>query len=81
MAATNRGGHLRDLAVSLNNLAVQLGHLERREEGLTAIREAADHYRQLALGDAAKFEPHFQASLEVAEWLESPASSGQQPGH
>ncbi|WP_143204823.1 hypothetical protein [Streptomyces sp. CB02009] len=80
MAAANPDGPLRDLAVSLNNLAVQLGHLERREEGLTAIREAADHYRQLTLRDAAKYEPDLQTSLEVAEWLESLPSSGRQSG-
>lgn len=73
-------GHLPDLAVSLNKLAVQLGHLERREEGLTAIREAADHYGQLTLGDAAKYEPNLQTSLEVAEWLTPLPPSGRQPG-
>lgn len=56
-------GHLPDLAVSLSKLAVQLGHLERREEGLTAIREAADHHRQLTLG-MPKYEPNLQTSLE-----------------
>ncbi|MBP2587131.1 hypothetical protein J3A78_007609 [Streptomyces sp. PvR006] len=62
LAGANPAVHLPDLAVSLNNLAV-LGHLERREEGLTAIREAADQYRQLTLGDTARFEPNLQASL------------------
>ena len=39
---------LRDLAMSLNNLANRLRGLNRREEALAAAQEATDIYRRLA---------------------------------
>ena len=37
-----------DLAMSLNNLAIRLGDLGRREDALAAIEEATRTYRELA---------------------------------
>ncbi|MEE1823934.1 hypothetical protein PUR61_17295, partial [Streptomyces sp. BE20] len=40
-----------DLAMTLNNLSVRLAEVGRRDEGLTALEEATDHYRTLATSD------------------------------
>ncbi|MEU0213293.1 tetratricopeptide repeat protein, partial [Streptomyces canus] len=59
-----------DLATSLNNLAVDLGGLGRREDALTAIEEAVTIRRKLA---AARPEMHQDAlgqSLQVLSLLQ-----------
>ena len=52
-----------DLAMSLNNLAVQLADLGRREDALAAIREAAGIYRELAAARPDVFRPDLAMSL------------------
>ncbi|MFI9724679.1 ATP-binding protein, partial [Streptomyces sp. NPDC052396] len=54
---------LPDLAMSLNNLSVDLGEVGRREEGLAAIREAADHYRALAEANPDAYLPDLAGAL------------------
>ncbi|QUC56037.1 tetratricopeptide repeat protein [Streptomyces sp. A2-16] len=54
---------LPDLAMSLNNLAVRLGALGRREDGLAAIEEAVAAYRALAEGRPDAFLPDLAMSL------------------
>ena len=43
--------------MSLNNLAVRLADLGRREEALAAIEEAADIHRELAAARPDAFRP------------------------
>jgi tetratricopeptide (TPR) repeat protein len=51
------------LAGSLNDLAVRLGDLGRREDALAAIEEAADLYRVLAAARPDAFRPDLAGSL------------------
>src|SRR6267378_7782297 len=46
------------LAASLNNLALRLRDLGRREEALTAAEEAVRHYRALAAARPDAFTPN-----------------------
>ncbi|ARE78348.1 hypothetical protein ACFVZ8_13420 [Streptomyces sp. NPDC059558] len=55
--------------MALNNLSVDLGAVGRREEGLTAIQEAAGHYRSLAEANPY-LSPALEQSLDVMTWLE-----------
>ncbi|GGS37754.1 hypothetical protein Snoj_28940 [Streptomyces nojiriensis] len=48
LAGANPDAYLPHLAQSLNNLAVNLRAVGRREESLTAIEDAAELYRVLA---------------------------------
>ena len=52
-----------DLAMSLNNLSLQLADLGRPEEALAAIQEAAEVYRELAAARPDAFWPGLAASL------------------
>ncbi|MFI9720772.1 tetratricopeptide repeat protein [Streptomyces sp. NPDC052396] len=63
LAEANPEAYLPDLAMSLNNLSVRLGEVGRREEGLAAIREAADHYRALAEANPEAYLPDLAMSL------------------
>ncbi|MGW2287001.1 tetratricopeptide repeat protein, partial [Streptomyces phaeochromogenes] len=55
--------HLPDLATSLNNLAIRLGDLGRRDEALTPIIEAVNIRRELAQTQPDAFLPHLAESL------------------
>ncbi|MGV9610310.1 tetratricopeptide repeat protein, partial [Streptomyces sp. NPDC003631] len=63
LAATDADAFLPDLAGSLNNLAVRLGELGRREDALTAIEEAITAYRELAAARPDAFLPDLAMSL------------------
>ena len=52
-----------DLAGSLNNLAVRLAALGRREDALAAIQEAVAIYRELAAARPDAFRPDLATSL------------------
>jgi len=56
-AESNRNAHLPDLAMSLNNLAVDLAEAGRREQALALAREAAAHYHELARTNSDVFGP------------------------
>lgn len=56
-ATTNRDAYLPDLAMSVNNLAVRLGEVGRRAEGLAAAQEAATLYGELAAENPDVFGP------------------------
>jgi len=58
------------LAGSLNNLAVRLGDLGRREDALTAIEEAVTIRRELAAKWPDAHHHELEQSLRVAAWLE-----------
>ena len=49
--------------MSLNNLAVRLGDLGRREDALAAIQEAVTIYRELAAARPDAFRPDLARSL------------------
>ncbi|MFF7074503.1 tetratricopeptide repeat protein [Streptomyces pseudovenezuelae] len=55
--------HRPDLATTLNNLAIRLGDLGRREEALKAITEAVQIRRQLAHNQPDAFRPNLAGSL------------------
>ncbi|MBF6522810.1 tetratricopeptide repeat protein, partial [Nocardia farcinica] len=55
--------YLPDFASSLNNVAVDLGELGRREEGLAAAEEALKIYRVLAEHHPDAYLPDFASSL------------------
>ncbi|MFD5092771.1 SAV_2336 N-terminal domain-related protein [Amycolatopsis thailandensis] len=55
-----------NLASSLNNAAVRLGEVGRREEGLEAISEAVTLYRELANQSPDVFLPNLASSLNNA---------------
>ena len=55
-----------DLASSLNNLAIALGDLGRREEALAAIEEATGIYRDLAAARPDVYRPDLALSLNNA---------------
>jgi len=58
------------LAGRLNNLAVRLGELGRREEALAAARQAVDLRRELAARRPDAFNPNLAASLNnLAKFL------------
>ena len=59
-----------DLAMSLNNLAVLLAELGRREEALAAIQEAVTIRRELAARWPDAYHHELEQSLQVAAWLE-----------
>ncbi|WP_369042055.1 tetratricopeptide repeat protein [Streptomyces sp. Midd1] len=63
LATTEPDTHLPDLAVGLNNLAVRLGVLGRREDGLAAIEEAVTVRRQLATAHADTHLPDLALTL------------------
>ena len=65
-----------DLAASLNNLAVRLGGLGRREEALAASQEATGLYRELAARWPDAYDQDLERSLQVADWLESGEDNG-----
>ncbi|WP_239771737.1 tetratricopeptide repeat protein [Streptomyces sp. CL12-4] len=54
---------LAGLAMSLNNLSVDLGVVGRREEGLTTAQEAVGHYRTLTDTNPSAYLPNLAASL------------------
>ncbi|WP_331745373.1 hypothetical protein OG245_37625 (plasmid) [Streptomyces sp. NBC_01116] len=70
LTKTNPDAHLPNLASALHNLSIDLGEMGRREEGLTAVREAVSHYRVLANANPHLFGPALQRSLDVTAWLE-----------
>ena len=47
LVGLNRDAYLPDLAMSVNNLAVDLAQAGRRAEGLTAAQQAVTLYREL----------------------------------
>ena len=63
LAGDNAVAFLPDLAMSLNNLSVDLGELGRREEGLAAVEEAVGAYRKLA---RVRPDAHPAATARVA---------------
>ncbi|MFJ9695585.1 tetratricopeptide repeat protein [Kitasatospora sp. NPDC101183] len=63
LAEATPGAHLPDLAGALNNLAVALGSLGRRQEGLAAIQESTAICRTLADTDPGSFLPHLAMAL------------------
>ncbi|MFF2751345.1 tetratricopeptide repeat protein, partial [Kitasatospora sp. NPDC058048] len=70
LAQANPDAYLPDLAMSLNNLSVDLGGVGRWEEALTAIQESVAIHRTLAQANPDLFGPALQQSLAVAGWLE-----------
>jgi hypothetical protein len=56
----DRDAHLPDLAMSVNNLAVDLAEVGRRAEGLTAAQEAVTLYRELARSEHDMYGPRVE---------------------
>jgi Tetratricopeptide repeat len=77
-----------DLARSLNNLALRLGDLGRREEALAASEEAVTIRRELAAARPDAFRPDLAGSLtnlsvdlgELGRWEEALAASQEAAG-
>lgn len=59
-----------NLATSLKNLSNRLGHLGRREDGLTAIQESIQIRRRLAARWPAAYQADLEQSLQVQNWLQ-----------
>ena len=63
LAAANPAAYEPDLAMSLNNLSVDLADAGRRDEALTASQDAAKIRRRLAAANPAAYEPDLAMSL------------------
>ncbi|MFB7470883.1 tetratricopeptide repeat protein [Kitasatospora sp. NPDC056184] len=63
LAETNPDAYLPDLASSLNNLAVRLAEVGRRQESLASAQEAATTYRQLARTNPDAHLPNLAIAL------------------
>ncbi|MFF2751343.1 tetratricopeptide repeat protein, partial [Kitasatospora sp. NPDC058048] len=63
LANAHPDAYLPELAMSLNNLSVDLGGVGRRGEGLTASQEAVGHYRTLADAHPDAYLPDLANSL------------------
>ena len=74
LAAAGPDAFLPNLATSLNNLAVQLSGLGRREDALTATEEAVEIHRGLAAAGPDAFLP------DLAMFPEQPRSAAQRAG-
>jgi tetratricopeptide (TPR) repeat protein len=57
LAQNDPDAYLSDLAVSLNNLGVQMGEAGRREAALAVAQEALETYRRLAKADPDAYLP------------------------
>ncbi len=71
LATARPKAFLPDLAMSLNNQAIQLGNLGRHEEALQASTEATGLYRTLAKARPAVHQLDLERSLQVLAWLHS----------
>ena len=60
---------LPDLAMAVNNLAIDLADAERRAEGLAAVQEAVDYYCELASNEPDRFDDALAASLALLDRL------------
>jgi len=69
LAAGNRDAHLPDLAMSVNNLAIDLAEAGRRAEGLAAAPEAATHYHELAQDDPSRYGPDAERADALVAYL------------
>jgi tetratricopeptide (TPR) repeat protein len=63
LAARNADAFQPDLAMSLNNLSVDLSDLGQREDALAASHEAVELYRQLVARNGEAFQPDLATSL------------------
>ncbi|MEN8655056.1 tetratricopeptide repeat protein [Streptomyces sp. 21So2-11] len=63
LAEANPAAYLPNLAGSLNNLAVQLAEIGRRDEALAPAEETATVYRALAKANPAAYLPNLAGSL------------------
>jgi len=50
---------------ALIRLSTRLSYMDRREEALEAVQEAAELYRQLAKDDPTAFNPDLAISLDI----------------
>jgi hypothetical protein len=71
LAGARPDAFLPDLATSLNNLAIQLGGVGRREDALTAIEEAVSIRRRLHDKHPNVRGERLEQSLQVRSWLEA----------
>jgi tetratricopeptide (TPR) repeat protein len=83
LAQARPDAFLPDLAMSLNNLAIMLSDLGRREEALAQAEEAVRLYRQLAQARPDAFLPDLARSLAVAGniLLEGAGSNANEEDH
>ena len=71
LAAARSDAFRPGLALSLTNLAVDLGDLGLPEDALSAAEEAAGIYRELAAKWPDAYHQELEQSLGVAAWLEA----------